>query len=115
MGNLMQNLEYLDDFSSNIPYFNLFLLGLLGIINKLPSPKRKRVFSSKLLSAMCILYTASICIDVLVVLGLQTRQVFTAEQINEATYVDIYGSKALFDSLRNNPKLNLMRGISCTR
>jgi len=64
---------------------------------------------------MCILYTASICIDVLVVLGLQTRQAFTAEQINEATYVDIYGSKALFDSLRNNPKLNLMRGISCTR
>jgi len=44
----------------------------------------------------------------------KTRQAFTAEQINEATYVDIYGSKALFDSLRNNPKLNLMRGISCT-
>ena len=56
---------------------------------------------------MCILYTASICIDDLVVLGLQTRQVFTAEQINEATYVDIHGSKALFDSLRNNSKVKL--------
>jgi len=37
----------------------------------------------------------------------KTRQVFTAEQINEATYVDIHGSKALFDSLRNNSKVKL--------
>ncbi|RLN41943.1 hypothetical protein C2845_PM01G04800 [Panicum miliaceum] len=36
-----------------------------------------------------------------------TRQAFTAEQINEATYVDIHGNKALFDSLRNNPKVKL--------
>ncbi|OEL14012.1 hypothetical protein BAE44_0024965 [Dichanthelium oligosanthes] len=34
----------------------------------------------------------------------KTRQAFTAEQINEATYVDIHGNKAVFDSLRNNPK-----------
>nr|TKV93863.1 hypothetical protein SEVIR_9G257200v2 [Setaria viridis] len=34
----------------------------------------------------------------------KTRQAFTAEQINDATYVDIHGNKAVFDSLRNNPK-----------
>jgi transcription initiation factor TFIIE subunit beta len=37
---------------------------------------------------------------------LQTRQAYTAEQINEATYVDIHGNKAVFDSLRNNPKVH---------
>ncbi|OEL26150.1 hypothetical protein BAE44_0012829 [Dichanthelium oligosanthes] len=31
--------------------------------------------------------------------------IFTTEQINEATYVDILGNKAVFDSLRNNPKV----------
>ncbi|KAG8088246.1 hypothetical protein GUJ93_ZPchr0010g9719 [Zizania palustris] len=35
----------------------------------------------------------------------KTRQAFTAEQINESTYVDIHGNKAVFDSLRNNPKV----------
>ncbi|KAG0549644.1 hypothetical protein BDA96_01G272800 [Sorghum bicolor] len=35
----------------------------------------------------------------------KTRQAFTAEQINEATYVDIHGNKAVSDSLRNNPKV----------
>jgi hypothetical protein len=40
---------------------------------------------------------------------MQTRQAFTAEQINEATYVDIHGNKALFDNLRNNPKVKLDR------
>ncbi|CAD6212522.1 unnamed protein product [Miscanthus lutarioriparius] len=35
----------------------------------------------------------------------KTRQAFTAEQINEATYVDIDGNKAVSDSLRNNPKV----------
>ncbi|PAN51313.1 hypothetical protein PAHAL_9G584900 [Panicum hallii] len=39
----------------------------------------------------------------------KTRQAFTAEQINEATYVDIHGNKALFDNLRNNPKVKLDR------
>jgi hypothetical protein len=39
-------------------------------------------------------------------LNLQTRQAFTAEQINETTYVDIHGNKAVFDSLRNNPKVS---------
>jgi len=42
----------------------------------------------------------------LYLLNLQTRQAFTAEQINEATYVDIHGNKAVFDSLRNNPKVS---------
>lgn len=41
----------------------------------------------------------------LFLLCLQTRQSFTAEQVNEATYVDIRGNKAVFDSLRNNPKV----------
>ncbi|CAL5411566.1 unnamed protein product [Camellia sinensis] len=36
----------------------------------------------------------------------QTRQAFTPEQINEACYVDINSNKAVFDSLRNNPKVN---------
>ncbi|KAF8723298.1 hypothetical protein HU200_021819 [Digitaria exilis] len=36
----------------------------------------------------------------------KTRQAFTAEQINETTYVDIHGNKAVFDSLRNNPKVH---------
>ncbi|CAM0149005.1 unnamed protein product [Urochloa decumbens] len=36
----------------------------------------------------------------------KTRQAFTAEQINETTYVDIHGNKAVFDSLRNNPKVS---------
>jgi hypothetical protein len=37
---------------------------------------------------------------------LQTRQAFSAEQINDATYVDISGNKAVFDSLRNNLKVH---------
>ncbi|KAL5219171.1 hypothetical protein ABZP36_019855 [Zizania latifolia] len=36
----------------------------------------------------------------------KTRQGLTAEQINEATYVHINGNKAVFDSLRNNPKVH---------
>lgn len=36
----------------------------------------------------------------------KTRQAFTAEQINETTYVDIHGNKSVFDSLRNNPKVH---------
>ncbi|PIA31450.1 hypothetical protein AQUCO_04900029v1 [Aquilegia coerulea] len=36
---------------------------------------------------------------------LETRQAFTAEQINEAVYVDVKGNKAVFDSLRNNLKV----------
>ncbi|VAI48015.1 unnamed protein product [Triticum turgidum subsp. durum] len=35
----------------------------------------------------------------------KTRQAFTAEQINDATYVDINANKAVFDSLRNNLKV----------
>ncbi|MFS7905335.1 putative transcription factor TFIIE beta subunit, DNA-binding domain, TFA2, Winged helix domain 2 [Helianthus anomalus] len=35
-----------------------------------------------------------------------SRQSFTAEQINEACYVDVKGSKAVFESLTNNPKVN---------
>ncbi|KAF2297770.1 hypothetical protein GH714_002680 [Hevea brasiliensis] len=37
---------------------------------------------------------------------LETRQSFTPEQINEACYVDVSSNKAVFDSLRNNPKVN---------
>ncbi|KAK1287592.1 hypothetical protein QJS10_CPB19g01853 [Acorus calamus] len=36
---------------------------------------------------------------------LETRHAFTPEQINEACYVDVNGNKAVFDSLRNNPKV----------
>ncbi|KAL6979606.1 hypothetical protein U1Q18_021260 [Sarracenia purpurea var. burkii] len=36
---------------------------------------------------------------------LETRQAFTIEQINEACYVDMNANKAVFDSLRNNPKV----------
>jgi len=35
----------------------------------------------------------------------KTRQAYTAEQINEATYVAINSNKAVFDSLRNNLKV----------
>ncbi|XP_042752384.1 uncharacterized protein LOC111891002 [Lactuca sativa] len=34
------------------------------------------------------------------------RQSITAEQINEACYVDVKGNKAVFQSLANNPKVN---------
>lgn len=37
---------------------------------------------------------------------LETRQAFTPDQINEACYVDANANKAVFDSLRNNPKVN---------
>ncbi|XP_058107447.1 uncharacterized protein LOC131251020 [Magnolia sinica] len=37
---------------------------------------------------------------------LETRQAFTAEQINEACYVDVNANKAVFDSLRNNHKVH---------
>ncbi|KAG7015180.1 General transcription factor IIE subunit 2, partial [Cucurbita argyrosperma subsp. argyrosperma] len=37
---------------------------------------------------------------------LETRQAFTPEQINESCYVDINSNKAVFDSLRNNPKVH---------
>ncbi|KAA8522377.1 hypothetical protein F0562_013262 [Nyssa sinensis] len=36
---------------------------------------------------------------------LETRLAFTPEQINEACYVDTNANKAVFDSLRNNPKV----------
>nr|XP_043620623.1 general transcription factor IIE subunit 2 [Erigeron canadensis]XP_043620624.1 general transcription factor IIE subunit 2 [Erigeron canadensis] len=36
----------------------------------------------------------------------ESRQSFTAEQINEASYVDVNGNKAVFESLRKNPKVN---------
>ncbi|KAF0912819.1 hypothetical protein E2562_019409 [Oryza meyeriana var. granulata] len=36
----------------------------------------------------------------------KTRQSFTAEQINEATFVHIHGNKEVFDRLRNNPKVH---------
>uniref|UniRef100_A0A5B6ZG83 TFIIE beta domain-containing protein n=1 Tax=Davidia involucrata TaxID=16924 RepID=A0A5B6ZG83_DAVIN len=36
---------------------------------------------------------------------LETRQAFTPEQINEACYVNTNANKAVFDSLRNNPKV----------
>ncbi|KAB1223492.1 General transcription factor IIE subunit 2 [Morella rubra] len=37
---------------------------------------------------------------------LETRQAFTPELINEACYVDLNANKAVFDSLRNNPKVH---------
>ncbi|GAV77005.1 hypothetical protein CFOL_v3_20477 [Cephalotus follicularis] len=37
---------------------------------------------------------------------LETRQAFTPELINEACYVDVRANKAVFDSLRNNPKVH---------
>ncbi|KDP25473.1 hypothetical protein JCGZ_20629 [Jatropha curcas] len=36
---------------------------------------------------------------------LETRLAYTPEQINEACYVDVTSNKAVFDSLRNNPKV----------
>ncbi|XP_072974471.1 uncharacterized protein [Typha angustifolia] len=36
----------------------------------------------------------------------ETRLAHTPEQINEVCYVDISGNKAVFDSLRNNPKVH---------
>ncbi|KAL0331266.1 UNVERIFIED_CONTAM: hypothetical protein Sangu_1672100 [Sesamum angustifolium] len=36
----------------------------------------------------------------------ETREAFTPEQINEACYVDVNANKAVFDSLRNNPKVS---------
>lgn len=42
----------------------------------------------------------------LLILCLQTRQAFTPEQINEQCYVDVNANKAVFDSLRNNPKVH---------
>ncbi|XP_024962296.1 general transcription factor IIE subunit 2-like [Cynara cardunculus var. scolymus] len=36
----------------------------------------------------------------------ESRQSFTAEQINEACYVDVKGNKAVFESLAKNPKVN---------
>ncbi|KAG8662104.1 general transcription factor IIE subunit 2 [Manihot esculenta] len=37
---------------------------------------------------------------------LEKRQPLTPEQINEACFVDVNSNKAVFDSLRNNPKVN---------
>ncbi|KAM0878146.1 hypothetical protein ACQ4PT_035056 [Festuca glaucescens] len=36
----------------------------------------------------------------------RTRKALTAKQINDATYVDIAGNSAVFESLRNNPKVH---------
>lgn len=38
-------------------------------------------------------------------LVVQTRRALTTDQINEACYVDMNANKAVFDSLRNNPKV----------
>ncbi|EPS67610.1 hypothetical protein M569_07158, partial [Genlisea aurea] len=35
----------------------------------------------------------------------ETRQTLTPDQINESCYVDVIANKAVFDSLRNNPKV----------
>ncbi|CAN8308206.1 unnamed protein product [Cochlearia groenlandica] len=35
----------------------------------------------------------------------ETRQAFTPEQINERCYVDMKANKAVYDSLKNNPKV----------
>ncbi|CAI0454384.1 unnamed protein product [Linum tenue] len=35
-----------------------------------------------------------------------TREAFTSDQINEATYVDVKSNKAVFESLKNNLKVN---------
>lgn len=40
----------------------------------------------------------------------ETRKAFTPEQINEACYVDMKANKAVFDSLRNNPKVSYDNG-----
>ncbi|XP_057519747.1 uncharacterized protein LOC130800303 [Amaranthus tricolor] len=37
---------------------------------------------------------------------LERREALTPEQINEACYVDVYGNKTVFDSLKNNPKVH---------
>lgn len=37
---------------------------------------------------------------------LETRQAFTAEEINERCYVDIIGNKAVFDNLKTNNKVS---------
>ncbi|KAH9721837.1 transcription initiation factor IIE subunit beta [Citrus sinensis] len=37
---------------------------------------------------------------------LETRQAFTPEEINRDCYVDVNANKAVFDSLRNNPKVH---------
>jgi transcription initiation factor TFIIE subunit beta len=37
------------------------------------------------------------------------RRALTAKQINDATYVDIAGNSAVFESLRNNPKVHFDR------
>ncbi|KAL5573015.1 hypothetical protein UlMin_022612 [Ulmus minor] len=42
---------------------------------------------------------------------LETRQALTPEQINEACYVDLSTNKAVFDSLRHNPKVKLTRDM----
>jgi transcription initiation factor TFIIE subunit beta len=36
---------------------------------------------------------------------LQTRQAFTAEQINDATHVDVAGNKDIFERLKKNPRV----------
>ena len=47
-----------------------------------------------------------LCLTTGIDILLQTRQAFTAEQINDETYVDINGNKAVFESLRNNLKVH---------
>lgn len=37
---------------------------------------------------------------------LERREAFTAEQINQACYVDLAGNKTVFESLKNNPKVH---------
>ncbi|XP_037497234.1 general transcription factor IIE subunit 2 [Jatropha curcas] len=40
------------------------------------------------------------------VIGLLFETAFTPEQINDACFVDVKSNKTVFDSLRNNPKVN---------
>ena len=37
---------------------------------------------------------------------MQSRKSYTAEQINEASYVDVKGNKDVFEFLAKNPKVN---------
>jgi len=93
----------------NIMYWLLLSLLELGISNQcykdynLPADSK----TTSYILSLCILMLHLICeCQLLFLLNFQTRQAFTAEQINEATYVDIHGNKAVFDSLRNNPKVS---------
>ncbi|EOA19136.1 hypothetical protein CARUB_v10007807mg [Capsella rubella] len=79
-----------------------------SIIQKPDAAPRKFSDNTKQLQNINSIRKAPVGAQMKLVIDLlfKTRQAYTADQINKACYVDMNANKAVFDSLRKNPKVH---------